>query len=446
MSNHQIDQITASVYAYPNRPPYLYCTATFRDLAPVGSEVDLLCATPGKAPMLSEHTTVGRISRCLPVLTGANIATFIKRWKLKHCAHVRLFVCRVPGKSPQIFVVPKRERRSLAAEQAFAGLVFLDTADRIGPAAHPPCRITPAVRRRYSKVLKPAIPKDGVEGMVDQALAGLIGMTQLREHLLCLTRFGLAAQAHTQATGRVPDHCLHAAFIGPPGTGKTESARRVAALLHRVGLLRRPKTVVVHARELTGAYVGQTAPLVRKTIKRALGGVLFVDEASSLIQGDSEGEYGREAASALLPLLESHRDDLMVIFAGHDYGIMKLLDSHTGLRSRVPTTIEFGHLDANQALEVLVGFAAADGVVVAPEVAARWTSFASFLHVPNTGRDVRVFWQQLKFGPVAARHASTGGQMRLLATDLDALKWHIAIDLHRSGGILDVSGLDGQAN
>jgi probable Rubsico expression protein CbbX len=134
---------------------------------------------------------------------------------------------------------------------------------------------------------------------------------------------------------------LHMCFTGNPGTGKTTVAMRMAQILFRLGYLRRGHLVAVTRDDLVGQYIGHTAPKTREVLKKAMGGVLFIDEAYYLYRPENERDYGQEAIEILLQIMENNRDDLVVILAGYKDRMGRFFESNPGMSSRIAHHIDF---------------------------------------------------------------------------------------------------------
>lgn len=134
---------------------------------------------------------------------------------------------------------------------------------------------------------------------------------------------------------------LHMSFTGSPGTGKTEVANRMADILYKLGYIRKGHLITVTRDDLVGQYIGHTAPKTKEVLKRAMGGVLFIDEAYYLYKPDNERDYGSEAIEILLQVMENQREDLVVIFAGYKERMDSFYESNPGLSSRVANHIDF---------------------------------------------------------------------------------------------------------
>lgn len=134
---------------------------------------------------------------------------------------------------------------------------------------------------------------------------------------------------------------LHMSFTGNPGTGKTTVALRMAEILHRLGYVRKGHLVSVTRDDLVGQYIGHTAPKTKEILKKAMGGVLFIDEAYYLYRQENERDYGQEAIEILLQVMENQREDLVVILAGYADRMDQFFRSNPGFRSRIAHHIDF---------------------------------------------------------------------------------------------------------
>jgi probable Rubsico expression protein CbbX len=141
-------------------------------------------------------------------------------------------------------------------------------------------------------------------------------------------------------------------FTGNPGTGKTTLALRMAAILHRLGYSRKGHLVTVTRDDLVGQYIGHTAPKTKEVLKRALGGVLFIDEAYYLYRPENERDYGQEAIEILLQVMENQREDLVVILAGYADRMQRFFEANPGFRSRIAHHIDFPDYDEAELLEI----------------------------------------------------------------------------------------------
>jgi probable Rubsico expression protein CbbX len=145
---------------------------------------------------------------------------------------------------------------------------------------------------------------------------------------------------------------LHMSFTGRPGTGKTTVALRIAEILHGLGYIERPRVVAVTRDELVGQYVGHTAPKTKEVLKRAFGGVLFIDEAYYLHRPDNERDYGQEAIEILLQVMENDRDKLVVVLAGYGEQMEQFFRSNPGMGSRVAHHIDFPDYTPEQLMQI----------------------------------------------------------------------------------------------
>jgi probable Rubsico expression protein CbbX len=167
-------------------------------------------------------------------------------------------------------------------------------------------------------------------------IAALLVIDKLRLNL------GLAAQAPS----------LHMCFTGNPGTGKTTVAMRMAEILHRLGYVRKGHMVAVTRDDLVGQYIGHTAPKTREVLKKAMGGVLFIDEAYYLYRPENERDYGQEAIEILLQIMENQRDDLVVILAGYKDRMDTFFQSNPGMSSRIAHHIDFPDYAVGELMQI----------------------------------------------------------------------------------------------
>jgi len=180
---------------------------------------------------------------------------------------------------------------------------------------------------------------------LDRELVGLVPVkTRVREIAALLLVERLRRSLGLDA--RAPS--LHMSFTGNPGTGKTTVASRMAALLHNLGYVRKGHLVAVTRDDLVGQYIGHTAPKTRDVLKRAMGGVLFIDEAYYLYRPENERDYGQEAIEILLQVMENERDDLVVILAGYKDRMQRFFQSNPGLSSRIGHHIDFPDYDEDE--------------------------------------------------------------------------------------------------
>jgi probable Rubsico expression protein CbbX len=167
-------------------------------------------------------------------------------------------------------------------------------------------------------------------------IAALLVIDKLRINL------GLTAQAPS----------LHMSFTGNPGTGKTTVAMRMAQILHRLGYVRKGHMVAVTRDDLVGQYIGHTAPKTKEVLKKAMGGVLFIDEAYYLYKPENERDYGQEAIEILLQVMENQRDDLVVILAGYQDRMGTFFQSNPGLSSRIAHHLEFPDYAVGELMQI----------------------------------------------------------------------------------------------
>jgi len=181
----------------------------------------------------------------------------------------------------------------------------------------------------------------GIADLLDGLERELVGMAPVKRRIRDIAALLLVDKLRAEhgLAGGAPS--LHMCFTGNPGTGKTTVALRMAAILHRLGHVRKGHLVAVTRDDLVGQYIGHTAPRTREVLKKAMGGVLFIDEAYYLYRPENERDYGQEAIEILLQVMENQRDDLVVILAGYKDRMERFFASNPGMSSRIAHHIDF---------------------------------------------------------------------------------------------------------
>ncbi len=184
---------------------------------------------------------------------------------------------------------------------------------------------------------------------LDQELVGLKSI-KTRIHEIAALLLVDRMRRSLGLTARPPS--LHMSFTGPPGTGKTTVAMRMAMILHRLSYVRKGHLVAVTRDDLVGQYIGHTAPKTKEVLKRAMGGVLFIDEAYYLYRQENERDYGQEAIEILLQVMENQREDLVVILAGYKDRMETFFQSNPGVSSRIAHHLDFPDYTLDELLAI----------------------------------------------------------------------------------------------
>ncbi len=180
-----------------------------------------------------------------------------------------------------------------------------------------------------------------IQPVIAQLDAELVGLAPVKARIRDIAAFLVVSRARASLGLDAAAPSLHMCFTGNPGTGKTTVALRMAEILHRLGYVRRGHVVSVTRDDLVGQYIGHTAPKTKEVLKKAMGGVLFIDEAYYLYRPENERDYGQEAIEILLQVMENHRDDLVVILAGYKDRMDTFFQSNPGMSSRIAHHIDF---------------------------------------------------------------------------------------------------------
>jgi probable Rubsico expression protein CbbX len=185
--------------------------------------------------------------------------------------------------------------------------------------------------------------------ILEEELVGLVPVkSRIREiaALLVIDRLRKKVNLTSNSPG------LHMSFTGSPGTGKTTVALRMADILYKLGYCRKGHLMTVTRDDLVGQYIGHTAPKTKEVLKKAMGGILFIDEAYYLYKPDNERDYGAEAIEILLQVMENQRDDLVVILAGYKERMEKFYESNPGLSSRIANHVDFPDYSPEELLTI----------------------------------------------------------------------------------------------
>ena len=211
------------------------------------------------------------------------------------------------------------------------------------------------------------IPKLSEEKTTDEIFAELnelVGLKKIKQSIYDLVDL-ISLKNKTKEDLKINDVNLHMVFLGNPGTGKTTVARLLVNILYNLKYIRENKLVEVTSKDLVAEYVGQTAPKTNEVVERALGGVLFIDEAYALASTSNTGNtYNAEAIATLIQAMENHRDDLVVIFAGYTKEMQAFLDSNSGIVSRIGYTLEFEDYTEDELVDIFKGMVKKAGFTV----------------------------------------------------------------------------------
>ena len=225
--------------------------------------------------------------------------------------------------------------------------------------------------------LQAAYEGAGIQAMLDQLDLELIGLRPVKARIREIAALLVVDRARQQVGLETKPPSLHMSFTGRPGTGKTTVAARMSKILHGLGYVRKGHVVTATRDDLVGQYIGHTAPKTREMLKKAMGGVLFIDEAYYLYRPENERDYGAEAIEILLQVMESNRDDLVVIFAGYKERMDIFYQSNPGLSSRVANHIDFPDYSAEELLAIAQLVLAAENYRFSQEATA---AFADYIH------------------------------------------------------------------
>ncbi len=220
------------------------------------------------------------------------------------------------------------------------------------PGAAPAATAPPAADSAPARTVAEVLHESQVESVLDELERDLVGLAPVKQRIRDIAALLVIDKLRLQQGLAATAPSLHMSFTGNPGTGKTTVALRMAEILHRLGYLRKGHLVAVTRDDLVGQYIGHTAPKTREVLKKAMGGVLFIDEAYYLYRPENERDYGQEAIEILLQVMENQRDDLVVILAGYNDRMETFFRSNPGLSSRIAHHIDFPDYGRDELLEI----------------------------------------------------------------------------------------------
>ena len=206
----------------------------------------------------------------------------------------------------------------------------------------------PPATRTVAEVLA----ESQVEAVLDELDRDLVGLAPVKQRIRDIAALLVIDKLRAALGLSAQNPSLHMSFTGNPGTGKTTVAMRMAEILHRLGYVRKGHLVAVTRDDLVGQYIGHTAPKTKEILKKAMGGVLFIDEAYYLYRPENERDYGQEAIEILLQVMENQRDDLVVILAGYKDRMDTFFKSNPGMSSRIAHHLDFPDYSQDELLSI----------------------------------------------------------------------------------------------
>lgn len=252
-----------------------------------------------------------------------------------------------------------------------------------------------------------------ISGLLERLDAELVGLYPVKDRVREVAALLLVDRLRARYALSSSRPSLHMCFTGSPGTGKTTMAMHMGELLHELGYLRKGQLVTATRDDLVGQYVGHTAPKTKEVLKRAMGGVLLIDEAYYLYRPDNERDYGQEAIEILLQFMEAHRDDLVVILTGYADRMDVFFRSNPGMASRIGHHIDFPDFDLCDLMRIAERMLEQEEYRLSPEAAAALREYVGLrMRQPRFAgaRSIRNAIDRLRLRQ-AGRLVAAGGQV-----------------------------------
>ena len=232
------------------------------------------------------------------------------------------------------------DQGSSSSGEGFAGKIVKPEKDSKPGAAVDAVDFSDAVTNGKADV--PTVVRDSrIQEVLDELDNDLIALSSVKQRIREIAALLVIERLRTEMELATEPPTLHMSFTGSPGTGKTTVALRMASIFHRLGYVKKGQLVAVTRDDLVGQYVGHTAPKTKEAVKKAVGGVLFIDEAYYLHRPENERDYGQEAIEVLLQAMETHREEMVVVMAGYKKPMNDFFLANPGMGSRVAHHIDF---------------------------------------------------------------------------------------------------------